>query len=170
MVDGQILYQNRFVALVERDHYTFLHEIRSDGRLIVIVPFRMENGAIQWLARVEICPAHSMTPKRCAITGGVDPDETILQAAQNELYEEAGYRVSAEALIDLGFVYPSKSADTIATLYSVDLTGQTAETPPSDGSHWEQGTGVDWVDQTEALAITDALFLATWARLQFRTR
>lgn len=162
------LFENRFLAVIERDGYTFSREVRANGHLVSLLPFRDTDQGREYLERIEICPAHSMEPDHYSITGGLENDETPLACAATELYEEAGYRVEQTELIDLGTVRPSKSADTVVHLFAVDVTGKVQHDAPGDGTRWEQNAGVRWVDLAEAITNRDPLFFAAILRLQQR--
>ncbi len=161
----QTLYQTPFVSLIDRDGYIFLHESRSNGQIISVLPFRQQQGKREYLARVEICPAHGMEPERCSITGGVEAGENERQCAVNELNEEAGYIVSESDLIALGLIRPSKSSDTTAFLFAVDVTHLTAGDAPGDGTAWEHNASTEWLTLGDALTVQDPLFVTAVARL-----
>lgn len=165
--DDTVLYENQFVALREHRGYSYLHMVRSNGRLVVLLPFRRTAGEDwQFLARIEVCPAHSDAPGRYSITGGVTPDETPEAAALRELEEEAGFSVTEDALIALGTARPSKQSDTLAFLYAVDVAALQQGEARGDGSFWEQDASTEWVSTSEALDVVDPLFMLTIARLK----
>ena len=160
-----ILFQNKFLAIVDRDGYTFLREVRCDGKIVAMLPFRRLVNQIEFLARLEVCPPHGPELELCSITGGVDPEETVPEAARQELWEEAGYEASEKELVPLGEVRPSKSSDTIVYLFAVDVTEKEQMTAPGDGTAYEAGASVQWVDFDQGLQITDPLFVTAMARL-----
>lgn len=164
----QTLYENNFLAIREESGYYYYHMTRTDGRLVAILPHRLRAGERQYLARVEICPAHSLEPDLYAITGGVTPGEAPLEAAVRELGEEAGYHMSAADFRHLGSVRPSKQADTIADLFAVDVTGRRQRAITGDGTRWEQGASVQWVSFEQGLAIADPLFIAAMVRVHMQ--
>jgi 8-oxo-dGTP pyrophosphatase MutT (NUDIX family) len=168
MSTDHILFQNRFLAVIERDGYTFSREVRCQGIIVSILPFRVVAGASSWefLARLEICPAHGPELEYCSITGGLDPELSVEATAIRELLEEAGYRAEAFELIPLGIVRPSKSADTTVYLFAVDVTGKASSTPRGDGSRFEMGASVEWVTYEWGVHIADPLFVTAMTRLQ----
>src|SRR5262249_3647606 len=89
----KVLFRNKFLAVIDRDGYIFCREVRSNGIVVAIVPFRKTATGVQYLARLEVCPAHGMEQELCSITGGLEPGESIEESAQAEILEEAGYRV-----------------------------------------------------------------------------
>ncbi len=164
MVD-KILFQNKFLALIDREGYTFSREVRCEGVIVSMLPFRQQSNSLEFLARLEICPAHGPNPERCSITGGVESGQTVEEAALQELWEEAGYRATVDELASLGQARPSKSADTRVYLFAIDV-GQKQQAPPQgDGSALEATASVEWVDFKQGLQIEDPLFVTMMARL-----
>lgn len=166
------LFRNKFLAIIDRDGYTFLREVRCAGQLVSLLPFRTntETGQIDLLARLEICPAHGPEFERCSITGGVEPGQTIEEAAVLELWEEAGYRAQVKELVSLGQVRPSKASDTVVHLFAIEVSGKPQTPPPGDGSRFEVGASVEWVDYEQGVRITDPLFVTAMTRLLYTKR
>jgi ADP-ribose pyrophosphatase YjhB (NUDIX family) len=154
------VFENEFLAIRKREDYYFYHTTRTNGKLVVVVPYRKLGYSVEYLARVEICPAHSLSPSIYSITGGVNAEEIPLNAANRELAEESGYYVENEQLIMLGQLRPSKQSDTIAYLYTVDLSDVDQQAIEGDGSHWENKATVKWVSFAEGLQVVDTLFLS----------
>jgi len=161
-----LLFENEYLALIERDGYFFVREVRCNGVIVGMIPFRMFNGQVQYLARLEITPPHNDQPELCCITGGLEPEQTLESCAVTELYEESGYRIEKEELLFLGTVRPSKSSDTTVYLFSVDLTRQIQDLPKGDGTRWEQDASVRWLSREEAIQIKDPLHIAGLARVE----
>jgi 8-oxo-dGTP pyrophosphatase MutT (NUDIX family) len=93
--------------------------VRCDGMIVSILPFRIKGNRYEFLARLEVCPAHGPNLEWCSITGGVESDKSLAANVQKELWEESGYQIELDDLISLGQVRPSKSADTTAYLFGV---------------------------------------------------
>ncbi len=161
-----MLFQNQFLAIIERDGYTFSREVRCNGEIVSLLPFRIDENKMMFLARLEICPAHSLQLERCSITGGIESGMSAEAAAQQELWEEAGFQADTSELISLGQVRPSKSADTIAHLFAIDVTQKSQSIPPGDGTHFEADASVMWVDYIQGIQIADPLFVTAITRLQ----
>ena len=135
----QILYENHYLSLKKRGNYIYSHESRSNGKLVAILVYDSSRPDVV-LGRYEICPAHGDTsPQLCAITGGVEKGKTPIESAITELREEAGYCADESELESLGFVRPSKSADTVTYLYAFDANGKTQHKVTGDGSFYERG-------------------------------
>jgi 8-oxo-dGTP pyrophosphatase MutT (NUDIX family) len=162
----RVLFRNQYLAVIERDGYTFAHEVRCHGVIVAIVPFRTIGTRREFLARCEVCPAHGPQLELCCLTGGLEPGQTVEACAQQEIYEEAGYAVAAHELRHLGQVHPSKSADTVVHLFAVDVTQKHPQTAPGDGSRFETNASVVWVGYDQGMHIADPLFVTAMARLQ----
>lgn len=163
----KILFENPFIAVIDRGGYSFLHLTRSNGQLVAVLPYQETAMGRRYLARVEICPAHSPNMEPCSVTGGVDPDgSTPADIASRELLEETGYTLAPEKLQVLGTVRPTKQSDTTVHLFAADVSGLTAGDITGDGSKFEEGAGTQWVTYAEGLQNKDPLFITMMARLE----
>ncbi len=159
------MFENKFLAVIDRDGYVFSREVRCNGIIISLLPFRKKSRSLEFLTRVEVCPAHSPSLEQCSITGGLEPGSSIEDTALQELWEEAGYQAASEELIPLGAVRPSKSADTTVHLFAIDV-GQKQQTPPlGDGTDLEDNALVEWVNYKQGIQNKDPLFVTMITRL-----
>ena len=161
------LFRNQFLAIINRQGYTFVREVRCDGIIVSLLPFRTDTTGhpTEFLARLEVCPAHGPALEQCSITGGLEPEQRVEEAAVQELWEEAGFRATENELISLGAVRPSKALDTAVYLFAVDVTGKKQMPPPGDGSHFEANASVEWVTFSQGINIADPLFVTSLSRL-----
>ena len=162
----RVLFRNQYLAVIDRDGYTFSREVRCDGVLVAVLPFRTQGNIVEFLARLEVCPAHGPERELCSITGGLEPRKTAMESAQQEVWEEAGYAVEIAELVSLGQVRPSKSADTLVYLFAVDVTAKRQHVAQGDGSCLEKNASVKWVHYEQGVHINDPLFVTALARLQ----
>jgi 8-oxo-dGTP pyrophosphatase MutT (NUDIX family) len=165
MALDKVLFRNQYLALIERDGYTFFREVRCDSILVSILPFRNSGDQMEFLARLEVCPAHGPDFECCSITGGAEPGKSIEVSARQELWEEAGYQVDVDDLIRLGQVRPSKCADTTVHLFAVDVTNEPRLPASGDGTRFEADASVEWVDYDQGIQIADSLFVTAVTRL-----
>ena len=140
------LYKTKWLELksIDTDNYSYVfsHEVRCGGKIVSILPFRRKNDGYEYLLRSEITPCWGEDPVISTITGGVE-NNNIFKTALLELEEETGYVV--DSLLDLGNIYISKSADTLAYLFSVDLSDKSISIFPSgDGSYLESRASCLW--------------------------
>lgn len=162
------LFANQFLSLIDREGYTFVHEVRCDGSIVCVLPYRTTDTGREYLARRETCPAHASIneqPELCCITGGVDLGNSPLVAAQIELAQETGYRAKLADFDYLGAVKPSKAMDTVAHLFAVDVSSLPAQSIEGDGSELEAAASVEWLGEREGFDIQDSLFISVLARL-----
>jgi hypothetical protein len=96
----------------------------------------------------------------CSITGGMplagdmEPGEVVrpVDHALIELHEEAGAPIAGQHagglyphdLVPLGTVRPSKSADTVVYLFTVNLNKISLKDPEGDGTQGEDGAYCAW--------------------------
>jgi len=168
---NKILHDNKWIQLLETDDgYVYSHEKRCGGEIIAVLPFSvtksMKGHVFRYLKRMEATPCHEGDQiKFTSITGGVENGD-IKGTVIMELKEEAGVDATEDELIDLGFVYPSKSQDTKVYLFAVDITGKEVGEAVGDGSKHEESAYVEWSDDDEALIqCTDSFNIAIFARL-----
>lgn len=166
MIKDKILYQGNWISIILRDDwYEFSSFLNSAGVVYVLV-FRTDSIK-SILGRFEICPAHGDTePTLTSLTGGVNENQEPIDTAIQEVYEEAGYKIDREKLIDLGKVFLSKASDNIAHLFAVDVTHLPREEAPGDGSFGEEGSYCDWVDFDEVLFCKDPVICTLILRLR----
>lgn len=173
------LFENRWVRVNELQHempdgstmpYTSIQG--GNGHTIAILPFRhSENIGIEFLLRAEITPPwviDSDDPSELvlsSLTGMVDDGETPLEAATRELYEESGYRVEPEQLLDIGTLRAAKMLEGVFHLYAVNVSGLQAEEAPGDGGGFEEHALSVWVQQPQDSP--DAMAWAMLARMHF---
>lgn len=132
------------------DGYTYFHEIRCDGKIVSILPFKMGgNDRIQFLLHRGVTPAWTNDPILTSITGGMEEGSPILTAVR-EMKEEAGYEIEESDLIELGSCYGVKCADTLYYLYGVDLSEKQPGDNPGDGSSGEEYESTVWVSFPES--------------------
>ena len=124
--------------------YVFSHEKRCNGAIVAVLPFRKNNGFLEYMLRSEYTPPWGESSCISSITGGVDDNTSIVETALHEVKEEAGYEITIDNLIDLEHTMISKSADTIAYLYAVDVSDLKPSKPQGDGSYLETQATSFW--------------------------
>ncbi len=131
------------------NNYEMLHEKRSNGHIVAIMPYFSWANATRYLLRQEMVPPWDTTRQvLCALTGGVDLGDDVVRTAIKELHEESGYRATQDSeWLDLGNCYGTKSTDTIYHLLAINVRnlGEPDE-PEGDGSKMEGDGTYQWVD------------------------
>ncbi|MCX5066748.1 hypothetical protein OOJ91_12915 [Micromonospora lupini] len=157
----EILHENPWLSLrAVRDPergingYVFSHEDRCQGRIVAVLPFIDACSGRHYLVRSEVTPCWSLDPQLSALTGGYEGGD-IEDDAVREVLEESGYTITRADLIPLGESYASKSADTVYSLFAVDVTGRTQEAAVGDGSLLEAQGSTVWLDDVEVCQVRD---------------
>lgn len=156
--------------------YTYSHEVRCDGEIISILPFRYDSheGRYLYLLRHEWTPCWSLTEHFISsITGGREPSGAY-PTAVSELMEEAGYDITVDDLIDLDLCKGIKSCDTDYHLFSCDLTKDHEERFGKDpvpekivGNTTDEGEMRSWNEwHTDLSGAMDPFLYASFYRLQ----
>lgn len=149
------------------DGYVYSHETRCRGRIVAVLPWRSvdSDGSREYLLKSEITPCWSMDHQvLSSVTGGWEGG-AIEEDAVREMLEETGYAVTAGELQPLGTCYASKSADTIYSLFAVDVTGKAQGEAPGDGSRIEAESGTVWLTFAGLRDIQDPLVSVMALRL-----
>jgi 8-oxo-dGTP pyrophosphatase MutT (NUDIX family) len=155
--------------------YVYAHETRSDGKIVLILPFRAKTSnqfGVEVLFRREVTPCWDMNPRLSGITGGVE-EEDPAEDALRELEEEAGYTISREDLIFLGTTRASKAMDTVYHLYAANLEGKSQSDAIGDGSQLESEGSVEWHDSAmdcEDAVASCAYFRLIWALSHWKNK
>ena len=143
--------------------YEYVHQQKMGGEAVAVLGY-----VSSWLlGRFEICPAHGeRRPTLCALTGGIEPGESPVEAAVRELQEESGFAVPLNSVRELGRpVRPSKASDTVIHLFTAPIKTELVDGDffgPGDGSEGEEGAFCRFVHLRDALDSKDPL-LATMA-------
>jgi len=132
--------------------YVFSHETRCHGRIVAVLPYTPLGR--RYLVRREVTPCWSLESQLSAITGGYEGGD-IEDDAVRELLEEAGFAITRNELITLGESYASKSADTIYSLFAVDVTGRKQGDAAGDGSRLESEGSTVWLDEVNVCGVRD---------------
>lgn len=165
------LHQNDWLSLLSIrkpaagvDGYVYSHESRCQGRIVAILPFADMPTGRMYLLKSEMTPCWSLDQVESAITGGYEGGD-IEDDAVNEMLEETGYTITREELIPLGESYASKSADTVYSLFTVDLTGREPGQALGDGSRLESESKAVWVPARHLAEIMDPQVSVMYVRL-----
>jgi 8-oxo-dGTP pyrophosphatase MutT (NUDIX family) len=148
------------------DGYVYSHESRCQGRIVAVLPYRITAaGHAEYLVKSEMTPCWGFDRVLSAITGGYEGGD-IEDDAVREMLEETGYEISRQELIPLGQSYASKSADTMYSLFSVDLTGREAGEAIGDGSRVEAEAAAVWLIGPDLAGVLDPQVAVMHMRLR----
>jgi ADP-ribose pyrophosphatase YjhB (NUDIX family) len=189
------LHENAWVSLrIIRDPakgvdgYVYSHETRCQGRIVAILPYRElldwtctcdpgpegqhrrdrcgfgEVLSREYLVKSEMTPCWGFHQELSAITGGYEGGD-IEDDAVREMLEETGYKITRDELVPLGESFASKSADTVYSLFSVNLTGRTPGEAIGDGSRLEAESEAVWVTRQRLAVLKDPQVAVMYLRI-----
>ena len=149
----KVLWQNKWLRVVELNGWFTAHEpVNSKNNLAVaVLPYKITLKGKMYLSRYELNPAHmtahgTIYHQPSIITGACETGSPIYHA-QQELLEEAGYKIPANRFKWCGIVSPSKTSCTRMHLFSVRILGRDKRQEyTGDGSGNEAKEYADWVD------------------------
>lgn len=163
--ESDIEYQNKWIKVqiikVKTDEgimpYTTIMDGNGNG--VGVLPYRVkEDGSLEYMVRKEITPPWNYnlnnpqgTLIMSAITGGMEDDESPIEAATRELLEESGLAVSADDFESIGAFRSMKVSQNKIHLFLVDLTGSpvTELKGEGDGTYFERMAKTLWVDSVD---------------------
>ena len=145
--------------------YVYSRETRCRGRIVAVLPYQDTAAGREYLVKSEMTPCWGFDQVLSAITGGWE-DGDIEDDAVREMLEETGYAITRDELIPLGESFASKSADTVYSLFSVNLTGREAGEAIGDGTRLESESAAVWVDAAVLAALRDPQLAVMWMRIQ----
>lgn len=128
--------------------YTYGHLAVSGGHSVAVLPYKLSAGTdgimdIHIVVIDEIRPQiNPEKPQPMSLTGTIEPDKTPEQIAVQEVYEEAGYRITEEDLVPLGTCFESKALDTTIHLFAADITDM-----EQDLSYEKEAVGLETLAQ-----------------------
>jgi len=160
------LYRGEWLSVRRTaDDYEYMRQVKMGTEAVAVLGY-----VSSWLlGRFEICPAHGdHRPELCALTGGIEPGESPVEAAVRELREESGFDVPMHSIRELGRpMRPSKASDTIIHLFTVPLKVEGVDGDffgAGDGTEGEKGAFCRFVHLRDALASKDPLLVSMAAR------
>jgi hypothetical protein len=147
-----------------RQEFIYLHETYSNGKIVAVLPFRQSVYGYQFLVRREIVPSWDIdAPALCAITGLTESEDPEVDALR-ELYEESGF-VAPTRMLALGTCRGIKAADTVYSLFAVDLTGIEPAGPGRGTNRIEAEGDTVWLTINQLVDVTDAQVHVMYVRL-----
>lgn len=146
--DSSPVFEGRFQVVRKRKSVPYMYSHGTPtGMGVAVLPFRVTNGTMQVLLRIEHCPAHTSSDKGVyAITGKLESENDYPhRAARRELEEEAGYLTESFYMLPK-VIYPDKQTFNAIFGFLVDLTGVKRGKALTDGTDLEQDAYCEWFD------------------------
>jgi len=153
-------YEGQWVTVEVIDGwYEYARDSNSRG-IVYILPYKITPEGFEVLGRYENTPCHEDGITLTSITGGIPMQETPIDAAVRETYEEAGYTVVPGDFDFLGDMRPSKMLSTRAYMYMVNVTDISPDKPKGDGTKGESDAYVQWITPEEAVMCKEPMMSA----------
>lgn len=135
--------------------YTVMHEVRCNGNIVVILPYKSKDGELSYMFRNELTPPWNPNYQvMSSITGGVDTNDTVEKTAIKELKEETGFLAIESMLEPMGTVYGSKASDTVYHLFAINV-GNCVQVKSQPEGLESEAENV-WVPARDLNAVADA--------------
>ena len=166
----EILWEDQWLRVTKlNDWYTSYEQVKGDGICVIV----LSPETKEVLVRMEHTPCHGEGLRHTSITGLCDvPGESPEETAVRELDEEANIITSADNLLTMGWVYPSKASNFKLHRYALSINKSIVPlTPPrGDSTEGEKGAYCIWVDYDEAFVMVKCpTFLSMLGEILFRT-
>ncbi|QZX49032.1 NUDIX domain-containing protein [Mycoplasma sp. E35C] len=155
----KLLHETEWLNLYQTDK-GFIYAQRKSVNSIASLCFKHVGDEVMYLIHYQ--PQPELKSKKCwndlypcPITGAIDPNETPLQAAIRETYEEGGIKVDLNQFHDQIYFVPSTQMNEIVYCFIFDVTNLEQEEPKTDGTLFESVSINKWMTQSE---VEDILF------------
>jgi 8-oxo-dGTP pyrophosphatase MutT (NUDIX family) len=167
-MSDKILYTTSHLSLIERDGWYYFAQVPGSPGGVMILLYRTDSE-LSILGRFEICPAHKDGLALTTIAGGIETGETPIDAIIREAYEEAGYNLQQDEVVNLGQCNLSTNQDTLVYLFAADVTEKRQDRALGDGTRGEQGAYCDWIRPIQAIQSKSAFMSTLMLRLFVKT-
>jgi len=146
----KILYKNKWLSLAQADNGKFIYAHKPTNS-VAVLPYK----PVKFLLRSEPHHPTERQNRLCAITGGIEKEETPLRAAVREVREESGYICNPTDMQSLGVVFPSKFTNNKVHLFVVNVENSPWEESKGDGTDDEKMSSTVWASSAGILACDD---------------
>jgi len=86
-----------------------------------------------------------------AFGGSIDCDRSLVEIVRQEVWEEAGYKVTPGHIRFMGKHFVSTQMNQFCYLFLVDVSGYMKETKPETGDTFEKRSMPVWIDDSQLL-------------------
>jgi len=158
-----ILYNNKWLSLMQKDGYVYVHNNAGDGSIVAVLPYRGD----EILLRMESRPCWGNGLQLASITGIVD-EPTLEAVAKKELLEEAGFDVPIENIHPIGKIKECKCSDSVIYLFAADVSDLEEGEPTTEDVREKDGYCV-WLDINGPIDTEDPIVFAMIHKLKEKT-
>lgn len=172
----KLLYKTPFLSLYESEK-KFWYAERKNVDSIAALCFRKNNNAeTEFLVLYQPLPEtkYKMNwddPYPCPITGCLEENETYLQTAIREVYEEGGIQLKESDLKGYTRCVATTQMNETVNCFLFDVTNKKQDTPKKDGSIFEEVSFYQWKTEKELVDIlmckSEYVYLSTLSTCYF---
>ncbi|XQP55684.1 MAG: DNA mismatch repair protein MutT [Mycoplasmoidaceae bacterium] len=149
---NKLLYKNKYVSLYETKQ-GFVYAQRRGINSTAILCFKKVKGNYYFLIRYQPLPVVNTVPHlkwddlyACPITGSIEENQSPLDNALSEIYEEANLKVSKKNLIAGSYCVSSTQMNETVFNFLFDVTGiKPINKKQGDGSIFENISLNKWI-------------------------
>ncbi|QJR44407.1 NUDIX hydrolase [Mycoplasma miroungirhinis] len=173
MKKDKLLYFTPWLSLYETEK-GFIYSERRNIDSVAILCYRIIDNQREFLVHFQPLPEIKEKQKwddcfPSPITGAIEENETYLQTAIRETFEEAGIFVTENNLIKSFRMLASTQSNEIVHGFIFDVTNLKQENPITDGSIFEQVSYNKWYSEIEfKKMVKNELTIASLAYLYYK--
>lgn len=149
---SKLLYKNKYLSLYKTKQ-GFIYAQRRGVNSTAILCFKKVKGEYKFLIRYQPLPVVNTVKHlkwddvyACPITGSIEENQTPIENAINEVYEEANIRISKKNLIAGSYCVSSTQMNETVFNFLFDVTNcKTVNKKQGDGSIFENVSLNKWL-------------------------
>ncbi|MBU4691190.1 NUDIX domain-containing protein [Mycoplasma zalophi] len=173
MKKDKLLYFTPWLSLYQTDK-GFIYSERKNIDSVAVLCYRITNNQREFLVHFQPLPEIKEKQKwddcfPSPITGGLEQNETYLQTAIRETFEEAGIKVTEKNLVKSFRMLATTQSNEIVCGFIFDVTNLKQVEPSTDGSVFEKVSYNKWYSEKEFKEIVkNELTIASLAYLYYK--
>lgn len=162
MKDDKLLIKTKHLDMYQTKQ-GFVYCQRRTINSIAALCFKKEDNQYYFLIRYQPLPEIKekvdwKQPYACPITGSIEENESELESAIREVYEEGGIKVSNQNMVANSVAIATTQMNEKVFHYLFDVTNLQQVTPTNDGTIFESVSFNKWVTLKELESILEKDF------------
>jgi len=148
----KVLYKTPFLSLCQTEHKFYFAERRNINSTAILC-FKKVNGKYMFLIRMQPLPLLNTVYRKhwddlyaCPVTGSMEKNQTPIENAINEVYEEANLKISKKDIVASCFTVATTQMNETIFNMLVDVThARPINKQQGDGTVFETHSKNKWV-------------------------